>query len=253
MIPNGFSAWLSGCLLLSLRIAPSFAWSPPFALIPAPLLIRLLLGLGLATAIASGLPAQALSFPISPVALIPAAARELLLGGLFVLIFQLAFGALYLAGRTIDIQAGFGLAVLIDPTTRTQTPLIGTLFAYAAAAIFFAMDGHLELMRMIVASLEMVPIGGWSPTNPAERLAGFFTVVSLLAFGFAGAAILALLLVDMAIALLARTVPQMNVLMFGLQVKTLALLIFLPIVFGASGALLVQLMARTLEAVPRLL
>jgi flagellar biosynthetic protein FliR len=105
----------------------------------------------------------------------------------------------------------------------------------------------------MVASLDTVPLGSWTMPNPAGRLAAFMTTVSLIAFGFAGAAILALFLIDVVIALLARTVPQMNVLVLGFQVKTLALLAVLPIVFGMSGALLTRIMAAALEALPRLI
>ncbi|WP_157215393.1 flagellar biosynthetic protein FliR [Flavisphingomonas formosensis] len=253
MPATAISAWLASCLLLSLRIAPTFAWGPPFSLVRAPLLVRLLLALGLAAATTAAMPTTALVRDLSLASLLLGSARELLLGGLFALAFQLVFAALYLAGRTIDIQAGFGLAVLVDPTTRTQTPLVGTLFAYAAGAVFFATDGHLELLRLIVASLDAVPLGNWVMADPTDRLAGLLSTVSLIAFGFAGAAALALFLIDVVIALLARTVPQMNVLVLGFQVKTLALLAVLPLVFGLSAALLARMLAIALETLPRLI
>jgi flagellar biosynthetic protein FliR len=163
------------------------------------------------------------------------------------------FGALYLAGRTIDIQAGYGLAVLIDPTTSTQVPLIGTLFAYAAAAVFFGFEGHIELLKLLGASLDAIPLGSWAMPHSIERLTAFIAMIFLSAFGVAGASILTLFLIDMAVALMSRTVPQMNVLVFGFQVKTIVLFFVLPTSFGIGGALLVRMMAVMLQALPRLM
>ena len=103
---------------------PVLAFAPPFTLMRVPALFRILLALGLSGLMAASLPGL-MPPPAQAGPLIAAAARELLLGATIVLAFQAAFGALYLAGRTVDIQAGFGLAALVDPTSRTQTPMVG--------------------------------------------------------------------------------------------------------------------------------
>lgn len=229
-----------------------FAFAPPFTLTRMPLLFRVLLGFGLSVGFVGTYPHATIA-ATGLAAVVLAAIRELGLGLMFVLAFQLAFGALYVAGRTIDIQAGYGLALLIDPTSRSQTPLVGTLFAYAAGAVFFAFNGHLEVLRLIAASVDAFPLGGWEMPHSVVRITAFLTLTYLTAFGVAGGTILALWLVDVAIALLSRTVPQMNVLVLGFQVKTMVLLLVLPLSFGAAGALLLRLMATTLQAIPRLL
>jgi flagellar biosynthetic protein FliR len=178
--------------------------------------------------------------------------RELGLGLVLVVAFQIAFGALYFAGRTIDIQAGYGLALLIDPTSRFQTPLVGTLFAYVAGAIFFSLNGHIELLRLITASFDAIPLGGWSVSSSIGPLTGFISIALLTAFGVASGAMLVIFLVDMSIAMLSRTVPQMNVLILGFQLKTIVLLLVLPTAFGVAGALFVRLMALTLHDLPAL-
>ena len=68
-----------------------------------------------------------------------------------------------------------------------------------------------------------------------ERLSAYMSLMFLMAFGVAGASVLALFLCDMVIALLSRTVPQMNVLILGFQVKTIVLLLTLPLAFGMGG------------------
>ncbi|HEY0959852.1 MAG TPA: flagellar biosynthetic protein FliR [Novosphingobium sp.] len=252
LLPD-LAQWLTMCLLLALRIAPVFAFAPPFSLVRLPARFRLLFGLAIAASMAAMVPYPATLASQDAGALLAAGARELLLGGVFLLTFQVTFAALYFAGRTIDIQAGFGIAVLIDPTTRTQTPLIGMLFAYAAGAVFFAVDGHLDLLRILSASVDAVPVGTWQMSGSLDRLFAFMSAAFLAAFGFAGTAVAILFLMDLAIAVLSRAVPQMNALVLGFQVKTISLLLVLPICFGLGSALLLRLIRLNIEALPGLL
>lgn len=84
---------------------------------------------------------------------------ELTIGIGLALALQLAFAALLTVGRAVDLQAGYAFALIADPTNRSQMPLIGTLFAYAAAAIFFTTDGPTELLAILSLSIEKVPLG----------------------------------------------------------------------------------------------
>lgn len=250
---DGFLTWVFPSLLLSLRIAPVFALAPPFSLAPAPAIFRMLFGVGLAACLAYSHPAATVLADLSLPTLLRVGVGELLLGSIVVLAFQLAFGALAMAGRTIDIQAGFGLAMLIDPTSKSQTPLVGTLFTYAAGIMFFALNGHVDLLRIFAASLEAIPLGSAQMPDSLARLTGFISIVFLTSFGVAGGTILCLFLTDVAIAGLSRTAPQMNVLVLGFQVKTLLLLVVLSTTFAFAGALFARVTRLTLEALPGLL
>lgn len=251
MIPaiDQMSSWAENSLLLSLRLGPVLSFAPPFTLMRIPAPFRLLLALGISGLMAQMTPALS----VQDQSLIAAGFRELLLGVIFVLVFQAAYGALHVAGRTIDIQAGFGLAALVDPTSRTRTPLVGTLYAYVAGVIFFTLGGHLDLLRIVAASLEMVPLGQASTPASLGPISAYLGTVFALAFGVAGGVILALMLADGMIAILARTAPQLNVLVLGFQVKTVLLLVALPVTLGVASALLTRLSAVTLEALPMLI
>jgi flagellar biosynthesis protein FliR len=84
-------------------------------------------------------------------------------------------------------------------------------------------------------------------------LTSYIFVLFLTALGVGGGAILVLFLTDLVIALLSRTVPQMNALLLGIQVKSLLLLFILPIVFSLSAVLLTQMITAALGVMPRLL
>ncbi len=253
MAETGLPTWVFASLFLSLRIGPALAFAPPFTLTRMPVVFRMLLALGMSAVMAASNPTGATIADFGAGPLLAMALRELMLGVVVVAAFQLMFAALYMAGRAVDIQAGFGLAALLDPTTRSQTPLIGTLYVYAASAVFFALNGHHDLMRLFAASLEAVPLGGGELPQSLARLTAFISTVFLIGAGVAGGAVLTLFLADMAIALMSRTAPQMNVLVLGFQVKTLLLLLVLPLTFGFAGALFARMARLTLESIPGLL
>lgn len=244
---------LIAVLILSLRIAPVLAFSPPFTLVRMPSVVRVMLGIALAAWLVAGHPDATWRQPILTDRLIAVIASEFLLGTSFSLILQLAFAALLFAGRAIDIQAGFGLAALVDPTTNAQLPLVGTLFAYAAGAIFFAMGGGDDLLAIWSTSLDQMPLGAIIGVDGAATLIEFVSGAFAIAVGMTGLVLLTLFLLDLAIAFMSRTLPQMNVLVLGFQVKAIATLATLPIVLSLSGALFVRLLRYALDTMPQML
>ncbi len=244
---------LMAALLVSLRIIPTLAFAPPFTLLRIPGVVRLLLAIGLAAWMCLANPA-ATSERVGPSApLIVFALAELLLGVTLSLSLQIAFAAVQTAGRALDIQVGFALAQIADPTLRTQMPLVGALFAYAAGAIFFATNGPADLLAIWSRSVVTMPLGAFGPEGDIPSLLSFIGAAFVLALAIGGGVLLVLFLTDVAIAALSRTLPQMNVLMLGFQVKTLALLVTLPFVFAFSGALFLRLIRLALSAAPQLI
>lgn len=249
---NDLVILLASTLLLGFRIAPVFVFAPPFTLTRVPKLVLWLFGFGIALILVAANPETARVADLQLSTLVVGATREFLLGLTPVLALQLFFGALYLAGRTIDIQSGFGLALLIDPTSRGQLPLVGTLFAYFAGVIFFAINGHHELLRFFSASLDLVPLGAALEGNTLPALLSYISSIFLLAFGVGAAAILALFLADLVIAMMSRTIPQLNALLLGIQVKALLVLFALPFVVSMSVTLLTRMATTTLRAIAEL-
>lgn len=243
--------WILAVLLVGLRVAPVFALAPPFTLAGLPPMLRVAMGLALSACIVSGRPEATAVTAFGAGRLVETACRELFLGLAFVMVLQLTFGALYFAGRAIDIQAGYGLAVVVDPANQNNMPLVGTLFVYAFAAVFFALNGHGDLLRLLAASLDSVPLGQGAPPASLARLGAFTGAVFGLGLGLAGGAVLCLFLSDLVIGLLTRTAPQMNAMILGFQVKTLLLLLVLPVTFAFAGALFTRLARVTLEALPQ--
>lgn len=177
---------------------------------------------------------------------------ELVVGIAIALAFQIAFAAILFAGRAVDIQAGFGFAALADPTTGADMPLAGTIFAYTAGLIFFSMGGPYDLLALWHASLVAVPLGQGTVTGEIHALEGLLGSAFGVAIGMFGVVILVLFLLDLAIAFMSRTMPQMNMLLLGFQVKPIAMLLTLPIALALSTSITLRLLRLALESAPRL-
>ena len=237
--------------IAALRLGPTLAFAAPFTLLRTPISVRVLLAFSLAFWMIGPVGAGA-ALPAPGPELIAPFFSELVLGVSLALSLQVAFAAVLMAGRSIDIQAGFGLALLVDPATRSQIPLVGTFFAYAAASIFFATGGAVDLVAIWAGSLDLVPIGTIRAPEDIGPFLAYISAVFILAMGLAGLVILSLFLIDMTIAFLSRTLPQMNVLLLGFQVKTMVLLLILPLSVGLSASLFVELLRMALEATSRM-
>ena len=141
---------------------------------------------------------------------------------------------------------GPGLATVADPTTQAQMPLAGTILAYATAAVFFAGSGPFDLLAVWAASLDAVPLGA-AIRPDIGAMAQLMGALFGIAIGLAGMVMMTLFLLDIAIAFMSRTLPQMNVLLLGFQVKAIAMLLCLPIAIGVSGALFLRLIRLALS------
>jgi len=194
-----------------------FAFAPPFTLIRAPAIVRLILALSISAWLVSTQSELVSLTAMAPQNWLFIGFSELILGMSTALAFQITFAAIAVAGRTIDIQAGFGLALLIEPATRSQSPLIGTLFAYATAMFFFSLNGPMELLAIWHASLTVMPLGNGIAIDNLSPLLAHISVSFVIAIGLAAIVLLVLFLTDMTIAMLSKTLPQMHVLLLFRQ------------------------------------
>ncbi|MBA4162674.1 MAG: type III secretion protein [Novosphingobium sp.] len=236
-------------LLASLRLAPTIAFAPPFTMVRMPGLARGCLTIALAAgAMGLGAGRGVTGWQGN---LVTAAASELALGLALALSLQLAFAMIAMAGRALDIQAGFGLAFLIDPTTKAQVPLIASLFSYAAAAIFFATEGPYDVFAALAASFDALPLGAAASPDTVGQTLSFLGTVSILALGVVGLASTVLFLIDLVIAMLARTLPQMNMLVLGFQVKAMVTLLLLPATLALAAGVIARILRLGIEAMAR--
>jgi flagellar biosynthesis protein FliR len=224
--------------LLSLRLSAVFLLTPILYAFSVPATARVLIVLGLAVGLALGLPSAETreTLSLSGGQLFAAAAAELALGATLALGILIAFGSISMAGRMIDVQIGFGMAQVFDPVSQRQIPVLTSAFDKLGVIVFFLVNGHHALLRGIAYSLERFPLGrGWSVESAApwviKQMAGLFT----LGFALAAPVVVCLLLVELALGVVARNLPQMNMFVIGIPVKIVVGLAALSLWFGGVG------------------
>jgi len=206
-------------LLVTIRFSAIFLMSPLFAFGNVPVNFRVLLLMGFALVIVLGLRAQTVVSPQGLGDLVSMAVHELLIGGLFAFGILAAFSAFLLGGRILDFQMGFGVATLIDPVTHNQNPLIGTILNFMAVMAFFMINGHHMLLRGLAYSLEKLPPGVPLSDINVSALIAQFGVMFVYGLAIVAPAFAAILLIDVGMAFVARTMPQINMFIVGIPLK----------------------------------
>src|SRR5690554_486382 len=150
--------------------------------------------------------------------------REILIGLMLGFTAYLMFTVVQVAGSFIDIQMGFGIVNVIDPMTGAQSPIMGNFKFFIATLLFLAVNGHYYLLMSIMRSYEWVRIYNRIFIKIDDGTISTFMVDSFvqmfyLAFQMAAPMVATLFLVDVALGVLARTVPQFNVFVVGLPIK----------------------------------
>jgi flagellar biosynthetic protein FliR len=84
--------------------------------------------------------------------LLIAIVRELAVGALMAFGINCAFAAFSFGGRILDLQMGFGVANLVNPSSNEQSPLIGMVLLVVGVLTFFLLNGHHWLARGVVQS-----------------------------------------------------------------------------------------------------
>lgn len=149
--------------------------------------------------------------------------KEALVGLLVGFIAYLVLSAIQIAGGFIDFQMGFAIANVIDPQTGAQSPLTGQYFYIISLLFLLSVNGHHLLIDGVYYSYQFVPIDqAWIPFGN-ESFVKFilkaFSSMFMIALQMSLPVVGSLFLVDVALGIVARTVPQLNVFVVGLPLK----------------------------------
>jgi len=146
--------------------------------------------------------------------------REMLVGFSIGLGAALIFTGIQLAGQIIDIQMGLGMVNIIDPVTSTQISVMGQYYYLIATLVFLAIDGHHLIIRAVVESFNVIPLGQAHFTFAlGAKMMNLFSQVFFIAFRVGAPVIGALFITNLVLGVVARTVPQMNVFIVGMPLN----------------------------------
>ncbi len=208
-------------VLIAVRITGIFVTAPIFARNNFPALMKIGLSVTLAFIL---MPILGVSNPIEINGFIQLAFYvmiEFIIGILIGFIAFMYFSALYLAGTIIDTQMGFGMVNVFDPQTNTQIPVMGNFYSNLLSLLFIVLNGHHLLIRALTDSFQILPLGSTFTlgADGVSKMTAIMVEFFVLAVKFSAPVLLTILLANVLLGILARTMPQMNVFIVGLPLK----------------------------------
>ena len=242
------NAWIATFFFPLARILALLAAAPPFNNAGLTTRVRLVLGLTIAVAIAPALPPMPAIEPASGLGLL-ILAQQMIIGLAMGFALRLVFSAVDLAGMMISTQMGLGFATAYDPQSASQTPVVSEFIGLLALLMFLSIDGHLMVISTLVQSFTFLPVkllaiseASW--LNIASAGGIIFSAGVMLALP----AVTALLITNVALGVLGRVAPQLNLIVIGFPVTILLGFIALYVGMSYLAAPLQQLFEHGLRS-----
>lgn len=176
--------------------------------------------------------------------------KEVMVGLIIGLVATLILTIVQIAGGFVDFQMGFAIANVMDPQTGAQSPIIGQYFYTFALLFILAIDGHHLLINGAIASFNFVELDqliNFTGESYITAVIVMFSQMFLIAFQMAVPIVGSLFLVDVALGIIARTVPQLNVFVVGIPVKITVSFIAISIYIVFYISIVKRLFGYTLE------
>jgi len=152
--------------------------------------------------------------------LLSAMVGEILIGVIIGFTARLIFAAVQFAGQLVGFQMGFAIVNVIDPQTSAQVSIVAQLQNVLTILIFLAVNAHYWFILAIVKSFALVPPLNFCFTSPLmETIVGLSCDMFAIAAKIAAPIMAVLLFTSVALGLIARTVPQMNIFIVGFPLK----------------------------------
>lgn len=169
-------------------------------------------------------------------------AKEVIFGMILGYATQVFLSTTFVAGQVIDMQSGFSMVNVLDPQSNMQVPITGNLLNIILLLCFFQVQGPNRLIEMLALTLERVPVGTVTvSTEVATAAIQIFITAFVLGMSIAMPSIAAGVTVEVALGVMIRTVPQMNMYVVGIPVKIiigfLVLWIVIPVFVGFSNTI----------------
>lgn len=170
--------------------------------------------------------------------------REVLLGAIIGLVGAVCFVGFQLGGQIIAQEAGLMYGQIADPDTGEQISIISNLYLQTATVVFLLIGGHRILLLACLDTFRTIPLLTGSPRLEE----GTALVVEALTLGFelairiSAPALIALFLINLVMGFISRTVPQLNVMIFGFTVKGMLSFIIMAVAFPIVGVALIDIL-----------
>lgn len=231
------SAWLGAFIWPFFRILALVSSAPILGNPSIPIRVKIGLAVILTLVLAPILGGMPAIEPGSAIGLL-ILAQQIVIGVAIGLTMRIIFTAVEMAGNITSMQMGLGFATFFDPQNAAQTPVVGTFLGLIATLLFLALNGHLYMIEVLAQSFQSLPVAS-SPFSAAgwRALAGWGGEIFLAGLLLSMPILAALLITNLALGVMTRAAPQLNVfsvgfpitLAVGFVVLAIALPYFVPL------------------------
>ncbi|KHD15765.1 fused FliR family export protein/FlhB family type III secretion system protein [Clostridium butyricum] len=239
-------AYFLGIFLIFLRISSYFVATNIFFPSGTPIMFKTGFSIIIAYGIISGVDYSTILAIDSNYMIAFYIISEVLTGLILGYITNLVFQAAKLAGSWIDIHAGFSMVTVLDPATQTSTTLMGNLFYFVSLVFFFMINGQELIVKSIYESISIVPLGHTivyqeTVMGAAETIVDFFVLGVKIALPI----VLIIVMTDICLGLITRTVPTIPIMIFGMPIKNIlgfiTFLIIMPTMLKIIGTAIYEI------------
>jgi flagellar biosynthetic protein FliR len=240
-------AWLTPILWPFLRVLAVFTAAPIFSSRAFPVRARIALALLIAFAAQPSLPNQPLINLNGPEAW-GAVMQQVGIGLTIGFVVRLVFASFELAGEVVGFQMGLNFASFFDPSMNAQASAAASFFGYMASLLFVVLNGHLMVLMVVIRSFEVFPVN----QNFLEAL----SLMKLYSLGgelFASGFWIALPIVGMlmfanlALGIVSRVAPQMNIYAVGFPITLAVGLVGMTVTLPLLDRPFLTLMERVVD------
>ncbi|MDB5173859.1 MAG: fliR: flagellar biosynthetic protein FliR [Phycisphaerales bacterium] len=221
-------------VLVFFRLAGMTLFAPLFGSAKIPRRVKLLLVLVLAFGMTSTVKRPPV-LPVSTWELAVGIGGEMVFGLAMGMVMSFVFIAAQWGGEIIGQQMGFNLSEVFDPQFGSQGSLIGDAYFMLTLVVFLAVGGHRAMLQGVHASFEALPLLSVGMDEPLLRkLADLMMGATVLAIQLAAPMLVTMLIVDLVLGLIGKTMPQMNVMAAGLSMRSALGMLVLIVGLGLS-------------------
>lgn len=159
--------------------------------------------------------------------------QQLLIGIGIGFISMMVLNTFVVAGQIVAMQTGLGFASIVDPVNGINVPAVGQFFLILSTLLFWAVDGHLAMLKMIVMSFETLPIAsGWWEALNYKKIVDWMAWIFIAAVNLSLAPMVALLVINLAFGIMTKASPQLNIFSIGFAVTQICGLILIWLVMS---------------------
>ncbi len=238
------SAFVASLLWPFMRISAMLMAIPVVGTRLVSVRIRVVLAMSIAFLVMPLLPDVPALDPLSVEGLL-VSAQQVLIGLAMGFILQLVMAALTIAGEAVAMTMGLGFASMVDPANGVNVPVLSQFFLIMGTLMFLALGGHLMIIQLVVSSFQTLPIG----SEGLDRT-GLWSLIVFSSQMFIGAvwvalpALISILVITLAMGIMTRAAPQLNIFSVGFPVTMLMgfiiLMLVLPSVLPRFNQLLLD-------------